>query len=519
MSSMNVEFYDCSAPRYGSSTATRQRRKSKRKLKGGKPGHPGNFSPGRVALFAEHQDAFNKIAKTARTPQDAFWRQFFKVYWAKFPWTVPLKFDPDEDDWEMQADDELDEAERAKKGKVIKKVMASIKRHMRYVRDRLHDRNPWTDILSDLGSNRAPPPPPPRQLAPWQLYMSKKKAAVDAAVAMRREEQDVPASQVLALRSAVARELLAQEPEEYRTALQTECEELRELEDAQTAVDEGCPPSSEEARGIAREKLAVVVQPLLELLRSHTGFYFTLLAGVPHANGTQLKIISAGKTGGPVEVPWHLHEAERFKRDVMGSFTRFLAHTPEGLARSSTAAPLHAVQDLQTGLPGARASQSLLSPLGLVVEPLGSSSQAGPSRKRGRRQASDDEGSANSSEESTDESSHDYEDDDSSEDEDFELGDDGEEGEGNPEEDEGDADDKDDDSHVPSADDLGLNDAVRRQLALMNPRKQRSELRRLSELSEFDLETVGNRVRAAEIIAGINGGPAVIPLTLAANAA
>lgn len=109
---------------------------------------------------------------------------------------------------------------------------------MRYVRDRLQDmENPWTEVLAEL-VNREEPPPPPRQLAPWQLYMSKKKPEIDAELEERRAAEDTPRERVLALRSLIARELLAEETEEYRAALQTECEEIR---DADVAMEQQEP--------------------------------------------------------------------------------------------------------------------------------------------------------------------------------------------------------------------------------------------------------------------------------------
>ena len=74
------------------------------------------------------------------------------------------------------------------------------------------------------------PPAPPRQLAVWQLYMSKNKAGVDRVTEERRVQGNVPASRVLALRSTVSRELLAMETEEYREALRAECEQMIQCE-------------------------------------------------------------------------------------------------------------------------------------------------------------------------------------------------------------------------------------------------------------------------------------------------
>lgn len=94
--------------------------------------------------------------------------------------------------------------------------------------------------------------------------------------------------------------------------------------------------------------MARVIQPMLDFLRQKTGFYLTLIAGIPNETGPrefQLKVyvitsvkggssyllpvssITAGKTAGNVPLPWHLAEPDAFKTQVMGSFTRFLSQT------------------------------------------------------------------------------------------------------------------------------------------------------------------------------------------------
>ncbi|EIW53635.1 uncharacterized protein TRAVEDRAFT_52755, partial [Trametes versicolor FP-101664 SS1] len=548
MASLNVEFVDATTnARYTSSVATRARRKSKRSKKGGKAGNPGVFSAGRLAFFAEHQPEFNKLKKTARTPQNNFWAKLFKLYWVQFPWTVPLK-DDDVSAWPLPDEKEFSPEERKAKGKVIDDVKKTVKRHMRYVRDRLQDmENPWTEVLAEL-VNREEPPPPPRQLAPWQLYMSKKKPEIDAELEERRAAEDTPRERVLALRSLIARELLAEETEEYRAALQTECEEIR---DADVAMEQQEPVRTRPTEAAqTQDKLAAVVQPLLQLIREHTGMYVTLLAGAPLPGGNQLKIVSAGKSGGPSPMPWHLHDPGRFKKDVMGAFTAFLARTPEGLARASGQATMDGtpIPGTTTSLlfsanatPGAStadAAPAVNTSTVPITAPaaMGTSkrqrrasspkraakrqkSSKGKSRSRRKaRDASDEESEASSSE-----SEEETETSESDEDEDEGASVGGQEepvegaGQGGEEED-GWVDEEDGEvpEHiaVPSADDLDLNDAVRRQLDMRSPRSRRMELYGLSQYEEFDRMTLGNRVRAAEIILSATTTSPFIPLCL-----
>ncbi|KAH9845986.1 hypothetical protein C2E23DRAFT_745135 [Lenzites betulinus] len=526
MSASHLEFADDAGIRYTSSAATRTRRKTKRVKKGGKPGNPGSFSPGRLALFAEHQPEFNSLKKTARTKQNQFWDKFFKIYWLKFPWVLPLKNDPEEDGGELPDEALFSPEEREAKGKTVEDVTQAVKRHMRYVRDRLQQEdNPWASVLGELGTVHTAPPAAPRQLAPWQLYMSKKAAKIEEVLEERRATEDVSSKEVLALRSAIARDLLAQETKEYRDALQDECRTMRVAEDAAEEAR-----VQDESAQTARERMTAVVQPLLELLRQHTGMYITLLAGLPLPGGSQMKVISAGKTAGPVPVPWHLCDAERFKREVMGSFTMFLSrtqdhnvskcttliHDTEGIMRSANG-------QMTTMTPGGSQSPSLSSASSAGLASRASqyeSASASTSKRKAARDldesssSSDDDANGEEDDQLADERSGDGwgpaddEDEDGDEDENDEgtglLG----EGDGM---DTGDDEDLGDDVDM---DNLTLNDAVKRQLALRSPRTRRTELRELGKYGEFDLQTLCSRVAVAEIMMQATSGPTIIPLTM-----
>ena len=130
--------------------------------------------------------------------------------------------------------------------------------------------------------------------------MSREMENIERVVEERRIAERIPASRIVALRGLVARELLAKETKEYRQALLAECVDM--LDAARTAYDTVPAPtpisslSQAEYVGIAntvfihaddvlraRDKLTVVAQPLLNLIREHTGFYVTLIAGYPLA--------------------------------------------------------------------------------------------------------------------------------------------------------------------------------------------------------------------------------------------
>ncbi len=98
-----------------------------------------------------------------------------------------------------------------------------------------------------------------------------------------------------------------------------------------------------------------MVQPLLELLRRYTGYYITLIAGVPLTEGEKefelksyvthpqqrslsslilWRSLNAGKASG--NRTWHGVEGTHFQNEVMPSFTRFLLETPGALHYASS---------------------------------------------------------------------------------------------------------------------------------------------------------------------------------------
>ena len=182
-----------------------------------------------------------------------------------------------------------------------------IKSHLRYraVTTKRKEDNPWQPLLEAL-KTKSNVAPRPRQLAIWQLYMSKKPDEIDIVYRERWPQANLPSTRSLSFRAAIARELLAQESEEYREELDEEAtrmheEELAELQASQLpqadpndeqamrrcVVPLPLPSARRHSRRFisAREEFAAVVQPLLQLLRDYTGMYCTLIAGVPLLQG------------------------------------------------------------------------------------------------------------------------------------------------------------------------------------------------------------------------------------------
>lgn len=115
---MDVEFIDALAPRYQSSKDTKQRRKSKRKLKGGKAGTPSLFQGARALFMRERLQNFIDLKGAARKPQKDFWRALFRDYWETWPWYIPLDKELEDAEW-TEPDSTLPE-NLDTKGSVIK---------------------------------------------------------------------------------------------------------------------------------------------------------------------------------------------------------------------------------------------------------------------------------------------------------------------------------------------------------------------------------------------------------------
>ncbi|TFK79716.1 hypothetical protein K466DRAFT_605927 [Polyporus arcularius HHB13444] len=330
---VELQFYQVEqALPASTSQAARQRHSKKKGKKGGKPGNQGHFHGSRAAFIDEFLPTFIKLKGTKRAIQRKFWDAFWAAYWTRFPWYYALDEDPETTS--REAPEETDEV-LAQKSTVIQETQARIRAHLRY-RRQVQLRgiiNAWDTYFPDPRETLNPPPAP-RRLSSWQLYMSKKAEEVQAEFETRWPSTGLHNDFRLSFRGQIARELLEKEDLEYREALNAEVEELHAadmaLEKENAKAADAAIPLEEQIK--ARDNLVGLAQPMLETMRKRTGMYFALVAGVPLLEGSrefQLKIVTAGKTAGPVPLPWHLAEQERFKVDIMGSFTRFLTLTEE----------------------------------------------------------------------------------------------------------------------------------------------------------------------------------------------
>ncbi|KAI9061403.1 hypothetical protein FKP32DRAFT_1576114 [Trametes sanguinea] len=504
---MDVEIIDALAPKHPNSKPTRDRRRAKRKKKGGKPGNQGTFRGARAAFLSEHLPRFVGLKGSARKAQELFWRDLFGAYWKKWPWQIPMDKEPEDGDW-PEPDTELPDI-LAEKGKVIEQTQKQIQTHMRYQRSVLmrEGHNPWAPLLSELEQS-AEPSAGHRQINAWQFYMGKKRDEINTVFEEQWPSAGLPPASKLTFRTAIARKLFAEETDEFKAALQAELQDLHAAEER--AAEEVPCVVPEADREAAQDKLAAVVQPLLELLREQTGYYMTLFAGIPNVAGEQefkMKIITAGKTEGQNPVPWHALEPDRFKSDVVMSFTRFLMKTPgtcntpliltslteltEWTQRvaASSRDPSHA--------PDGAASTTL--PAERVRSPQKSSSNAkgkGRQGKGSRAIVASDEDEAEETTDASSESSDEHRSDGESSDEDE---DDADEDGGAPASNELGLDIPAD-AVVPTAEELGLGTALQDALAALPEAERRAHLYRISRMSPYDLSTLNNRAQVAEIM-------------------
>ncbi|CDO70036.1 hypothetical protein BN946_scf184551.g4 [Trametes cinnabarina] len=276
------------------------------------------------------------------------------------------------------------------------------------------------------------------------------------------------------------------------------------------------------SREDAQDNIAAVVQPLLELLWEHTGYYLTLFASIPLSSGEEefkMKIITAGKTAGSPGLPWHMCEPEPFKSQVVASFTRFLMKTPEWAQRvaNTSDGPTHPLSiNLATHAQVQTKSKSKSQPRPKAKgRPRGKGKEraTSPSEQEavesGRSEDEEDES------DESDKSDESDEDDDGQEEEDEEVGDDGandDEGDEDGEDREGLEDHEHTSTTIPTAAELGLSQVIQDELAHLPARERRAHLYRFSCMTPFDRTTMNGRARAAALLNTLQ--PTPIPLYL-----
>ncbi|KAJ6629629.1 hypothetical protein B0H10DRAFT_2208589 [Mycena sp. CBHHK59/15] len=163
--------------------------------------------------------------------------------------------------------------------------------------------NPYFTYLSLM--RRQEDEPPPKRPTDFQFYM--RHPEYKEGVADRFEDLygDEPRSKHIALRCKVAREMLAEEPEDVRERVKVECDEAHAEEMAvYEEGGEGLPSVDPEVQQWARDNFMATVAPLLAGLRGYTGYTINVIAGRIVGNTFDVASANTGLTEGKDWAQW-----------------------------------------------------------------------------------------------------------------------------------------------------------------------------------------------------------------------
>ncbi|KAK7052715.1 hypothetical protein R3P38DRAFT_3173036 [Favolaschia claudopus] len=241
-----------------------------------KPGKPSDFQGKRLDLLLDFYPTYADASQRGKTR--GIWTDFFKKYWAKFPWRLPLTQDPDVNDATDYALKPQNPAEEEDQKKTISGTEQKIKLWLgRQSRASSMKDNPWQEWLTRF---RTPSTSAPKKLADYQYYMQRKPYKDKITALYEARKSGVPGTQLMNLRASIARELLACEPQVVRDEMRVGADNehaalLAKHEDALS----GLPALDEEGLAEARTRFSSLIQPLLDGLAAHTGYEVSILAG------------------------------------------------------------------------------------------------------------------------------------------------------------------------------------------------------------------------------------------------
>ncbi|KAF7791378.1 hypothetical protein EIP86_002392 [Pleurotus ostreatoroseus] len=174
-------------------------------------------------------------------------------------------------------------------------------------------KNPWLPMMNAL---RKPDCSAPRRTAPYLLYGSKHRAQIAAACLGGNIGQ----------RNRKAKELFEQESVEVRAVFEAESE--NKYEEERTKYDDamsGAPSPDPEEQKKARDRLASVMTPLLELIAQYTGFEcLTLIGGIAADESWVCNAVNYGQTKEGPPKKFDEFDPAGFRKNFCGQFTKFL---------------------------------------------------------------------------------------------------------------------------------------------------------------------------------------------------
>ncbi|KAK7053872.1 hypothetical protein R3P38DRAFT_3305269 [Favolaschia claudopus] len=320
-----------------------------------KPGKPSDFQGKHLEFLLTFYPTYADASQRGKTR--GIWTEFFKSYWAAFPWRLPLTQDPNANDPTDYALKPQNPDEEALQTTTISSTEQKIKLWLgRQSKAASMKENPWGEWLRRF---RTPSTSAPKRLADYQYYMQQKPYKDLITAEFETRKVDVPGTQLMNLRATIARELLAKEPQEVRDEIhQGAVDEHAELLARHQDALDGLPALDEEGLEEARTRFSALIQPLLDGLAVHTGYEVSILAGRVKKNEGKLDIECVSLHAGVSSItPPALDFSKadpRVYADVMRSFSKFVWNANEfrlGRATSTPDPAIPATGDAPTTTP------------------------------------------------------------------------------------------------------------------------------------------------------------------------
>ncbi|KAF7795565.1 hypothetical protein EIP86_006727, partial [Pleurotus ostreatoroseus] len=299
------EVHDVVAPKRQSKT-----RAERDASRGQKAGNRGRFrGPALVfmqGLYAEYEQIDKVKGSRGKLKRLAdFWHHVGTALWENFTWK------------------DLDVDRLGDERKVVEAVNKAIPGWFQRRESHRHtaEKNPWKEVLSAL---RKPSGNAPKRLPAYMLYSSENATTVTAACTNKAN---------IGERNRKAKELFEMSTQEVRQHYEAAVERKYEEDlTAHTDALSGLPSLDPEERAKARDRLAEVVTPLLELLGEYTGFTsVTLIGGMAQGDSWLCKSVNVGKTKDAMPKRFDEWDPAGFRKNFCGQFVRFVKEcTKEG---------------------------------------------------------------------------------------------------------------------------------------------------------------------------------------------
>ncbi|KAJ7436472.1 hypothetical protein B0H11DRAFT_2256177 [Mycena galericulata] len=281
-----------------------------------KRGNKGDFHGQRLEFLMSKLEDYTEASNAGKTRN--FWPGLFQEYWAKFDWRLAINEEPT---GPPASNEKLSKEDEAKKTNA-QKIKAWYNHKRGSVGLAANPFGPWLTRL------RRPESRAPKRITDYQFYMQHTEFRDAVAAKFFEGGTDPKGRDRLTVRCKIAQELFEEEPADVKLRIRNEAiEEHKNELAAWKEADEGLPSLDDEEQAEARRRLAVVVSPLLDAVREHTGYHVTLLAGRIHETKFDLVSVHAGKTkskkegGGLDFTQW---DESGYKTHILDQFMRFL---------------------------------------------------------------------------------------------------------------------------------------------------------------------------------------------------